>query len=407
MSPHLSRPPLVAAAVLVASLGAPIIVHAQTLSLGQARAQALASSPALVAAKAAVSAAEGRARQAGFAPNPEASLESENLAGTGPMKGFDGAETTLSIGQRFELGGKRRARASTAAAEVEVARLKLAVATADLSSEVLVRYAQTQAAAERVGQARRAAERAKTLADVAATLVDAGREPPLRGLRAAAEADAAQARVLAAEAELAAGRRALASLWGAGGEAAPDPVWLDLAPPGPIDPTATLDVRLAAAELEASRAQVEHERAKAVPDVTVQAGVRRFEETGDSALVVGVSAPIPIRDRNQGSIAAARSDAVAAEARQQAALLASVRVIADGQAALAAATRRQAVLETRTVPQASQALDLARQGFEAGKFGLLDVLDAQNALSDAQNDLIEARLARVQAQAALERAAAR
>ncbi|WP_168077988.1 TolC family protein [Caulobacter sp. SSI4214] len=104
-------------------------------------------------------------------------------------------------------------------------------------------------------------------------------------------------------------------------------------------------------------------------------------------------------------MAAARSDAVAAEARQQAALLASVRVIADGQAALAAATRRQAVLETRTVPQASQALDLARQGFEAGKFGLLDVLDAQNALSDAQNDLIEARLARVQAQAALERAA--
>ncbi len=86
-------------------------------------------------------------------------------------------------------------------------------------------------------------------------------------------------------------------------------------------------------------------------------------------------------------------------------MLASVRVIADGQAALAAATRRQAVLETRTVPQASQALDLARQGFEAGKFGLLDVLDAQNALSDAQNDLIEARLARVQAQAALERAA--
>lgn len=405
MSPHLSRPPYVAAAVLVASLGAPIIAQAQTLSLGQARAQALASSPALVAAKAAVSAAEGRARQAGFAPNPEASLESENLAGTGPMKGFDGAETTLLIGQRFELGGKRRTRASAAAAEVEVARLKLAVATADLSSEVLVRYAQAQAAAERVVQARRAAERAKTLADVAATLVDAGREPPLRGLRAAAEADAAQARVVAAEADLAASRRALASLWGAGGEAAPDPAWLDLAAPGPIDPTASLDVRLAAAELEASRAQVEHERAKAAPDVTVQAGVRRFEETGDSALVVGVSAPIPIRDRNQGSIAAARSDAVAAEARQQAALLASVRVIADGQAALAAATRRQAVLETRTVPQASQALDLARQGFEAGKFGLLDVLDAQNALSDAQNDLIEARLARVQAQAALERAA--
>lgn len=407
MSPDFIRPPIVAALLATASLCAPILAHAQALTLAEARSRAAAESPAVVAAQAAVTAAEARARQAGFSPNPEASLESENLAGTGPMKGFDGAETTLSIGQRFEMGGKRRARATAARAEIEVARVRLAIASADLQSDVLVRYAEAQAAQERLGLARDAADRAKALASAAATLVDAGREPPLRGLRAAAVVETAEAKVVAAQAEAAASRRALAGLWGAAGEATPETTAQGADAPAQVDPTTSLDVRLAAAELEAARAQIDSERAKAAPDVTVQAGVRRFEETGDSALVVGVSAPIPIRDRNQGGVAAARADAVSAEARSRMALAAAVRVVADSQAALSAAMRRQTVLESRIVPQAQEALGLARQGFEAGKFTLLDVLDAEAALSDAQNDLIDARLARAKALAALERAAAR
>ena len=407
MSPDFLKPPLVAALLATASLCTPILAHAQTLTLAEARTRAAAGSPAVVAAQAAVTAAEARARQAGSSPNPEASLESENIAGTGPMKGFDGAETTLSIGQRFELGGKRRARATAARAEIEVARVRLAIATADLQSDVLVRYAEAQAAQARLALARDAADRAKALASAAATLVDAGREPPLRGLRAAAVAETAETKVAAAQAEAAASRRALAGLWGAAGEATPETMEQGADAPTQVDPTTSLDARLAAAELEAARAQIDSERAKAAPDVTVQAGVRRFEETGDSALVVGVSAPIPIRDRNQGGVAAARADAVSAEARSRMALAAAVRAVADGQAALSAATRRQTVLETRTVPQAQEALGLARQGFEAGKFTLLDVLDAETAFSDAQNDLIDARLARAKAQAALERAAAR
>ena len=49
---------------------------------------------------------------------------------------------------------------------------------------------------------------------------------------------------------------------------------------------------------------------------------------------------------------------------------------------------------------------MARRGFEAGKFSLLDVLDAQTALTTARTDLIAARLERAKALAALERAAA-
>ena len=71
-----------------------------------------------------------------------------------------------------------------------------------------------------------------------------------------------------------------------------------------------------------------------------------------------------------------------------------------------AATARLEVLDSKVVPQAQTAVDLARGGFEAGKFSLLEVLDAQAALTTARTELIAARLDRAKALAALERAAA-
>ncbi len=406
-SPY-ARPAAVFGAVLaLVSLAAPMGASAAPVTLAAALERAQAQSPLITSAQAALAAAQGRARQAGFSPNPEASLESENIAGSGPYEGFSNAETTFSIGQRLELGGKRRTRAAAAQAEVEAAVVRVAIARADLIQEVKTQYAEALEADARVALAKEAAERANDLAGVAATLVEAGREPPLRALRARTASDEADAAVLAAQAQAAAARRALTSLW-----ADPDPE-IDLVEPpaGPtltaaIDPTASLDVRLAQAEREAAQAAINRERAAGKPDLTIQAGVRRFEQTGDQALIVGFTAPIPIRDRNQGNVAAARADATAAEARERLVLARSVRAVRDAQASLRAAEARLEVLQSRTVPQAQQAVDLARQGFQAGKFSLLDVLDAQAALSASRNDLVAARLERAKALAALERAAA-
>ncbi|MCY1649172.1 TolC family protein [Caulobacter sp. SL161] len=407
MSSLSARPAVLGAVAVFASLGAPLCAAAAPITLAAALERAQAQSPLITSAQAALAAAQGRARQAGFSPNPEASLESENIAGSGPYEGFSGAETTFSIGKRLELGGKRRTRAAAAQAEVEAAVVRVAIARADLIQEVKTQYAEALEADARVALAKEAAERAEDLARVATTLVEAGREPPLRALRARTASDEADAAVLAAEAQAAAARRALTSLW-----ADPDPAIELVEPPtGPapsavIDPTASLDVRLAQAEREAAQAAIDRERAAGKPDLTIQAGVRRFEQTGDQALVVGFTAPIPIRDRNQGNVAAARADATAAEARERLVLARSVRAVRDAQASLRAAAARLEVLQSRTVPQAQQAVDLARQGFQAGKFSLLDVLDAQAALSASRNDLIAARLERAKALAALERAAA-
>ncbi len=378
---------------------------AEPITLAEALARAAATSPTLAAAEADVAAAQGRARQSGFRPNPELGLEVENFAGTGAFSGLDDAESTVTLGQRFELGGKRPARQRAAEAEVETARLRLSVARADLLKDVRDAYAEAFADGRRVDLAREQFLRAENLQTIATELVDAGREPPLRALRARTAALEAVARVRAAEAEYAEAQRALAALWG-GADDLPEPVAPtdEAVPAAAVDPSEALDVRLAEAEVASSVAVVARERTLSRPDVTVSVGARQFRGTDDTALVVGASLPIGIFDRNQGNIAAANAERTGAEARRNAALAGAIRRTRDAQAALRTAEARLVFLETRAEPEAIEAVRIAREGFSAGRFTLLDVLDAEEALNTVQSELITAQLDRAQAIAALTRA---
>ena len=65
-----------------------------TLSLDQALASAGVTAPSLEAAEADIRAAEAGRAVAGLRPNPQITVEAENVAGSGPYRGLDGAETT-------------------------------------------------------------------------------------------------------------------------------------------------------------------------------------------------------------------------------------------------------------------------------------------------------------------------
>lgn len=403
--PHVVAGGVAITLAAILAMQAPGTAFAEPITLTEALARAAASSPAVAAAEADVAAAMGRARQAGLRPNPELGLEVENFSGTGAFSGIDEAETTLSIGQRFELGGKRSARERAAQAEVDAARLRLAVVRADLRQQVGDAFAEAYADSRRIELARDQFVRAENLQTIATELVDAGREPPLRSLRARTATLEAVGRVRAAEAEYAEAQRALAALWG-GDENLPEPTALTplAAPEALADPTMSLDVRLAEAEVASSVAVVARERTLSRPDVTVSVGARQFRGTDDAALVVGASMPIGLFDRNQGGIAAANAERVGAEARRNAALAAAVRRTRDAQAALRTTEAQLAFLETRAEPEALEAVRIAREGFAAGRFTLLDVLDAEEALNTVQANMITAEMERAQAVAALVRA---
>ena len=396
------RAALMAAALVTAS---PAL--AEPITLESAIERAIASQPRLAAAEARVAAAEARTRQANVGPNPQVSLEVEDFAGSGPFRGLDSTQTTLALSQQLEIGGKRSARRSVAAGERDVSALALLRERIDLVRDVELAFAELAAATDQAKLARDNAAQASSLANTARILVEAGRDPPLRQLRAEAALAEARAAELQTFSLMLAARRNLAVLVGS------DDAEMTAAvgTPQQLRPTNDpafigIDERLAEAERRLAAARVTLAQSAAVPDVTVSGGLRRFNDGRDTALVAGVSLPIPIRDRNRGGIEAARADETAAEFQAERVRAEARRERAQAQMLVEAAETRLTALEGPGLAQAEEAVRLAQIGYNAGRFSLLELLDAQGALTTARRSIIDARLDRARAIAALNRATA-
>ena len=151
------------------------------------------------------------------------------------------------------------------------------------------------------------------------------------------------------------------------------------------------------------RAVLNLEKANGVPDVTVGGGVQRFEETDDSALVLGLGVPIPLFDRNQGGIRAAVAELGKTRKEYEAAQVRTLAALSETVSALAAAYDEVTILRADVLPKAEQAFTAAQDGYQQGKFDYLYVLDTQRTLFETQAGYIDAVEAWHKAQADVRR----
>lgn len=362
-----------------------------------------AAGPRIAVGEAEARSAEGRALQARARPNPTLDLQVENVGGDGPYRDFQSAETTLSVGQTLELGGKRGARIAVAEADLQAARSRSIQSRVGFARDLTIAYATAEAAAERIAVARDGVDLAKTDARAARLLVDNGKEAELRALQAQAALSAAQAEASRANAELGAALARLSAL--VGGEQA-----FTAVTPGLLDRSwrnqasaRSPGIAIAEAEQQAATRKLDLERRRTTPDLTVNLGIRRLNDGDSTAAVAGFSLPLPLFDRNRGSVKSAQAEADAARARlaiAQSDALASRRS-AEGEA-LAAERSLAAAREGEAA--AREAYRLARLGYEAGKLPLLELLSARRDLIAARHRNTDARLARVRAMADLAQA---
>ena len=369
--------------------------------------QAQATAPRLAQSGAELRRAEGLARQAAVRPNPTAGLEVENFAGSGPFSGVDGAQTTLSVAQPFELGGKRSARVSAGQADVVAARARQTQAGADFAYDLADAYGKAEAADRRLVLAQEAVALSEEDARAANALVEAGKEADLRAIQVRAAVSAARAEVDQRRAERETAFARLTALSGS-------PVPLTsiaselLTRPAAASPIAPADVLrtpgylAAQAEREAAARRIKLEQARAAPDLTVSVGVRRLGYERATALVAGVSAPLPLFDLNRGAVSAARAELEAAEARLNAARLdAEASARASAVQIGAAESRVAAAVETEQA--AGEVYRLTRVGYDGGKLSLLELQTARRALTEARSRTVDAELDRLAAEAALAR----
>jgi cobalt-zinc-cadmium efflux system outer membrane protein len=144
-----------------------------------------------------------------------------------------------------------------------------------------------------------------------------------------------------------------------------------------------------AEEMKQRLAALALERARRVPDLSVGIGVQRFEETGAHALTFGLSLPLPLFDRNQGGVLEARHRLAQAGHERKSAEVRTAAAIAESYETLTAARSEVIGLKDQVVPGAVKAFDAANEGYRQGKFGYLEVLDAQRTLFEARGRLLD------------------
>ena len=363
------------------------------LTLGQAMRLALENNTALRLARREIDAQSGALVQAGARPNPEFSVLQED---------FRSASRTLTaqVTQPIELAGKRHYRVEAGAAAQRVAMLDAQAGEAAVRSEVVARYYETLAAAELVTLAAETAKIAEETYTAAQRRVQAGKVSPVDEGRAQIAANNARIEHSTAQAALMRARARLSQALGIGEAQLPRTLdgSLESLPQLPVlsslvaalETTPTLQA--ASEEITRRSALAKLESAQRVPDVSVTLGLKRVTDGGrtDNQAVVGLSIPLPIFDTRRGAtMEAAQRAEMARDAylgvrqQQQAALH-------GAHAEFVAAREASLRLRDQILPQAQSAYDATRRGFLLGKFGFLDVLDAQRTLSQARSQYIAA-----------------
>ncbi|MCY1672082.1 TolC family protein [Novosphingobium sp. SL115] len=378
------------------------------LTLEQAIAAAGGSAPSAQAAQAGIDAAHAARTVAGLRPNPSVETQVENFAGSGGYRAFKQAETTINFNIPLELGRKRSARIALADAQTSRAMLTAAITQADIRLQVSQLYIDAIAAQRRAVTAADQLRIAGEAFRAASIRVQAGRASPIEEQRADVARINAEAGVERARRLLAAARMNLARRIGLPMEVALDPGALDILPPpihGPTEFSAegTLAMAAADADLAVADAGVRMARSQRVPDIAFGPGLRRLAATNDTAAVFSISVPLPLFNSGGAAVEQAQAQRGMAEAQRRMTALDVEQAITDARAEADNAATSARAASGPALAAAQEAARIARIGYREGKFGQIDLLDAERTLAETRVAAIDALAAYQNAKARLER----
>jgi len=364
------------------------------VTLRDALALALRQSPELASFAWEIRVRESAAIQAGRPPNPVADILFEDLGASGraPDAGrVVGAQTTVQLSQLIELGGKRAARRTLAGLDRDLAEWDFESARIDVLTRVTAAFLDVLVSQQSVALAERNRALFDQVDQTVRARVEAGVVSPIEQTKAGVALAMTRIEMQRAQRSLAAARTALAALWGHP-SAVFESVAGDLLSPPPLPSFDTLvqhlvrNPEVARWGTEIAQRDAAHalESARGVPDVTVTAGYRRLSEVDSNAIVIGASIPLPFVDRNRAGVQAATQRVAQAREEERAARARITTLLAAAYRDLAAAHDEAAALAGSVLPGARSAFAAVAEGYRLGRFGYLEVLDAQRTLVAAE-----------------------
>jgi outer membrane protein, heavy metal efflux system len=365
--------------------------------------RAVADNPELRAMRAEVDAARGRLLQAGLRPNPMLDL--------GGQANVSGPDNNVNVGLSIplDLNGRKAGRVGVAEREIDMKQAQVSDRERRLSAEVRVKAGDLLAARRNLEFTEELLGTNQKGLGLVRDRVQQGGAPALEESLVLVEVNRLEAslsilksrvEVLGLQLRLLAGMPPDEPL-SLQGELAPRPLALDRTQALAQALAGRPDLVIARAEAAMAQAKIRREEAEGRWDARFNLGYQRqdfgFSLNGltdrggtrpiqDTFNYVGggVTITVPVRNKNQGNVAAATAESQAAERKREGAELIVRQEVAAAFAQLAAA-RRALDIYTRGVRDvAGRNLAVVRQAYELGRTSVLDVIAEQRRYIDIE-----------------------
>lgn len=362
------------------------------ITLDDALKAAYSSEPELAAFALEIERNKALEEQAGKFPNLRLNVGMEEFGGSGFLGGTEVMKSRYGISQEFELGGKRKNRVRTARQKTAVSQAEMEEKTRHVETLVKSRFVAVYTSQQALQIQKENLKLVRDSFSVIAELVKAGEISPLLEDRAAVELATAETLHLRAEQLLEKCRLELAATWNSFSpeftsvqgdfteisKIPPLNILLDFLEDHPI-------ARRWKAEKLHSQAELALAKSHIWPDLELGGGYQKFQENQQHAYYVEMSIPIPLFNRNQGGIKAARTGTKIAEKKEQYALLLLKNRTAEVFRDLTAVKAELEALNNTLVPAARRAYEAVSEAFRLGEEEYISVIDSQRLLLDSNH----------------------
>lgn len=372
-------------------------VAESTLTLGEAVRATLQYNPQLAGYTFKLNALAGEKQTAALRPELRVNTDLENVAGSGELSGTKASELTISLSSAIELGGQRDARVNLVTARQQQLASSQRVLTLDVVTAVTQQFIRLLVAQEELTLREESHQLLQQTLTSLTRQVQAGGTAESELLRGNAALTRATQALRQARQRVSTERIRLSAFWA---DTSPDFTAAKADLYG-VPSTTTLpalleklsnnpDLAFLSAEIDVRSAEVRRAQSERRPALEWKAGVRRLQESDDSAIVFGLSMPLGSSGRARGAIATATANQQQAEWDKDA-----TRIQLEAQLIAVYETHQIAVdevnvLRDQVLPSLKKVMRSTADAFDRGRYSYLELNLAQNQLLNAQQALVEA-----------------
>lgn len=363
------------------------------LSLQDLEGMAMANNPTLVQANAQFQGEHGAAYQAGLPFNPIIGYTIEEIGSQDPAGELHGGY----VSQEIVTGGKLRLSRAKWAQRAQIAATNAEAQQQRVLNDVQTQFYRTVAAQRVVAIHRKLVANGDDNVQTHREMLNLGQTTASAVLQAEVEVRRDQLNLKDAENDLYQAWRTLVALVGCP-ELEPTILEDILAnTQEPLEYEMALGQLLSnSPELVAARQKIRHdqiqlerERVEPIPNILLDASVRRDDRAGDTTADVSIGLPIPLFDRNRGTIQQAQADLTRAHAEaRRLELELQTRLAAEYRTYLSA-WQRVDEYQASMLPKAEEATELLRQSYNDRRATWVEVLTAQRLHTTLEVEYID------------------